>query len=90
MYMYRKKNYKINKKSVIQYCSISFMYFWGLIKKQRSCDVRGGARSAPVGVLMSPKRLVRGAHRRTRGNTLVVIRIVFSSLARYIYTNVNI
>ncbi len=33
--------------------SIDFIYSWGSNKKQRSCDGRGGARSAPFGVAMS-------------------------------------
>ncbi len=32
--------------------------------EQRSCD--GGARSAPLGVVMSPKRRMRAAHGRAR------------------------
>jgi hypothetical protein len=35
-----------------------------LYKKQRSCDGRGGARSAPFDLAMSPKRRVRAAHVR--------------------------
>ena len=46
--------------------SMDFIYFLGLNKKQRSCDGRGGARSAPCGFLMSPKRRVRAAHGRAR------------------------
>jgi hypothetical protein len=33
--------------------SIDFVYFWGSNNKQRSCDGRGGARSALLGVAMS-------------------------------------
>ncbi len=40
--------------------------FFGSNKKQRSCDGRGGARSAPFGVAMNPKRRVRAAHGRAR------------------------
>ncbi len=40
-----------------------FFYLGGM---QRSCDERGGARSALFGVLMSPKRRVRAAHGRAR------------------------
>jgi hypothetical protein len=39
-----------------------FLIFGG----QRSCDGRGGARSAPFGVAMSLKRRVRAAHGRAR------------------------
>ncbi len=39
--------------------------FWGVNKKQRSCDGRV-ARSAPFGLVMSPKRRVRAAHGRAR------------------------
>jgi hypothetical protein len=48
--------------------STDLIYFWGSNKKQRSCDGRGGggARSAPFGVAMSPKRQVRAAHGRAR------------------------
>ena len=36
--------------------SIDCKYFWESNKKQRSCDWRGGARSALFGMLMSPKK----------------------------------
>jgi hypothetical protein len=45
---------------------VDFIYFWRSNKKQRSCDGRGGARSAPFGVAMSSKRRVRAAHGRAR------------------------
>jgi len=35
-------------------------------EEQRSCDWPGGARSAPLGVLMSRKRWGRAAHGRAR------------------------
>jgi len=35
-------------------------------EEQRSCDRPGGARSAPLGVLMSRKRRVSAAHGRAR------------------------
>jgi hypothetical protein len=40
------------------FLEIVIFYFWG---KQRSCN-GGGARSATLGVLMSPKRQVHVAH----------------------------
>ena len=46
--------------------SIDFIYFWGSNKKQRSCDGQVGARSAPMGMAMSPKRRVRAEHGRAR------------------------
>ncbi len=42
--------------------SIDFIYFWGAAKLRWA----GGARSALLGVAMSPKRRVRAAHRRAR------------------------
>ncbi len=39
--------------------------FWGMNEKQRSCH-GWGARSAPFGMLISPKRRVRAAHGRAR------------------------
>ncbi len=45
---------------------LDFIYFWGLNKKQRSCNERGGAHSAQLGVAISPKRRVRAAHGRAR------------------------
>jgi hypothetical protein len=48
------------------FLKIGYFYFWGMNKKQRSCDGRGGARSAPFGVVMSQKRRVRAAHGRAR------------------------
>ena len=45
---------------------VYFIYFWRSNKKQRRCDGRGGARSAPFAMLMRPKRRVRAAHGRAR------------------------
>jgi hypothetical protein len=45
--------------------SVDYFYFWGMNMKQRSCDGRG-ARSAPFGQAMSPKKRVRVAHGRAR------------------------
>ena len=42
-----------------------FYLFLGSNKKQRSCNGRG-ARSAPLGMAMSPKRRVRAAHGHAR------------------------
>ncbi len=39
-----------------------FFYFWG----SGEAAMGGGARSAPLGVAMSPKRRVRAAHGRAR------------------------
>ena len=49
-------------KEDISFLEIVLFIFWG---EQRSCDGRG-ARSAPFGVTMSPKRRVRAAHGRAR------------------------
>ncbi len=40
-------------------------FFWPMNMKQRSCNGRG-ARSAPFGVAMRPKKRVRAAHGRAR------------------------
>jgi hypothetical protein len=40
-----------------------FLYFWG---SREAAMGGGGARSAPFGVLMGPKRQVRAAHGRAR------------------------
>jgi hypothetical protein len=48
---------------------VDFIYFWRSNKKQRNCGGRGGgARSAPFGVAMNPKRRVRAAHGRARAD----------------------
>jgi hypothetical protein len=47
--------------------SWGFLYTYIIYRKeQRSCDGRGGARSAPFGVAINPKRRVRAAHGRAR------------------------
>ncbi len=47
--------------------SRGFLYTYIIHRKeQRSCDGRGGARSAPFGVAINPKRRVRAAHGRAR------------------------
>ncbi len=47
------------------FLEIVYLYFWPMNMKQRSCVGRG-ARSAPLGVAMRPKRQVRAAHGRAR------------------------
>jgi len=41
---------------------LEYFYFWGNSK----AAMGGGARSAPLGVAMRPKRWVRAAHGRAR------------------------
>jgi len=48
------------KGSILFLETVNFV-FLGMNKKQRSCNGRG-ARSAPCGVLIRPKRRVRAAH----------------------------
>ncbi len=54
---------------------IGYFYFLWMNKKQRSCDVRGGGREAPLLAVNEPKKTgARSARARTRGqNPLVCI-----------------
>ncbi len=45
--------------------SMDFIFFLGRIRSSEAA-MGGGARSAPLGVAMSPKRRVRAAHGRAR------------------------
>jgi hypothetical protein len=46
---------------------IFYFIFWGRIRNSEDAmGGGGGGRSAPLGVLISPKRRVRGAHGRAR------------------------
>jgi hypothetical protein len=67
--------------------STDFFWFWGLNNKQRSFDGRG-ARSALIGVAMSPKRRVRAAHGRARAakNPLVINNNLALFSVRYKFT----
>ncbi len=60
--------------------STDFIYFWGSNKKQRSCDGRGGARSALFGVANELKKTgARSPRARMRGqNPLVIEKSLFS------------
>ena len=59
-------------KGSILFQEIVNFVFLGINKKQRSCDGRG-ARSAPLGVALNPKRRVRAVHgcARAAKNSLV-------------------
>ena len=64
--------------------SIDCKYFWGLNKKQRSCDGRGGAQR-PVWLFNEPKKT--GACTRGQSplvvNILVPFRVFFVSIRKF-------